>query len=360
MNIEILDAFILVLVLYLFYKFYYQKDYENFNSDEKTLTLYYAPWCGHCHQLLKKGWKELPENYQGVKIQKVDCSKDENQHLVKDLNIEGFPTILLKKNSKEHLEYRGNRSSKDILKFIEINISSGEHHEPHHHDQHHEPHHQQQNEGFRPNFTAYYAPWCGHSKRLLEKGWKDMPATYRGVEIRKVDSTQEGNDKIISEIKDEQGARIVRGYPTMLLEVSPGKYHKYVGDRSTKHMLSFIDHQLEQKGMVKASTPQQAGPSSSFRPNFSVYYAPWCGHSVRLMKQGWSKMPKEYKGLEIRAIDMTQDQNRHYSDSVLKPDGSKYIKGFPTILLEKSENNFIEYSGNRSYEDMIKFIDNNM
>ena len=88
---------------------------ENFESDEPTLTLFYAPWCGHCHNLLKTGWKELPDTYQGVKIQKVDCTKDENQHYVKDYNIEGFPTILLKKNSKDHLEYRGNRSSKNAV-----------------------------------------------------------------------------------------------------------------------------------------------------------------------------------------------------------------------------------------------------
>ena len=204
MNVKILDALILVLVLYLFYKFYYQDSVENFESDEPSLTLYYAPWCGHCHQLLKKGWKELPESYNGVKIQKVDCTKNENQHLVKDLNIEGFPTILLKKNSKEHLEYRGNRTSQDILKFIEINISSGSHQHQHVEHQHVEHQHveqqhvQQQNGEFKPNFTAYYAPWCGHSRRLLEKGWKNMPSSYRGVEIRKVDSTQEGNDKIIS------------------------------------------------------------------------------------------------------------------------------------------------------------------
>ena len=57
---------------------------------------------------------------------------------------------------------------------------------------------------------------------------------------------------------------------------------------------------------------------------------------------------------------MTKDQNKHYSNAILKPDGSKYIRGFPTILLEKTENHFVEYQGNRSYEDMIKFIDNNM
>lgn len=362
MNIKILDALILILVLYLFYNFYYKENFENFQSDEgQTLTLYYAPWCGHCHKLLKEGWKELPDTYKGVKIQKVDCTKEENQKYVKEFNIGGFPTILLKKSSKEHLEYRGNRRADDIIKFIEKNIGGVQEHEPHHHHQQQMPQLQEKKAGFKPNFTAYYAPWCGHSKRLLEKGWKDMPPTYRGVEIRKVDSTQPGNDKIIDAVRDESGNRIVKGYPTMLLEVNPGVYHKYVGDRSTKHMLSFIDHQMEQHGMVRASQPQQpSSGSSGFRPNFSVYYAPWCGHSVNLMKKGWSKMPESYKGLQIRAVDMTKDHNKHYSNSILKPDGSKYIRGFPTILLEKTENNFVEYNGNRTYEDMIRFIDSNM
>jgi thiol-disulfide isomerase/thioredoxin len=372
LNLNFLDTCILVLVVFLFYKFYFSENFENVESDHPTLTLYYAPWCGHCHKLLETGWKELPEEYHGVKMQKVDCTKKENKHLVRNLNIEGFPTILLKKNSKEHLEYRGNRTSKDILKFIEKNIvavnnqPSVEHqhenqHGHHHGHQHVEQPKQQPESGFEPNFTAYYAPWCGHSKRLLEKSWKEMPPTYRGIKINKVDSTQPGNDKLIASIKDEQGARIVKGYPTMILELTPGRYNKYVGDRSSRHMLSFIDHQLEQNGMMKAqNTVQQESGSSSFKPNFSTYYAPWCGHSVRLLKDGWAKMPDNYKGLEIRAIDMTKDQNRHYSNAILKPDGSKYITGFPTILLEKTENNFVEYKGNRSYEDMIKFIDNNL
>ena len=268
-DIKILDILILVLVLYLFYKFYYQENFENFESDEPNLTLYYAPWCGHCHNLLKEGWKELPNEHKGVKIQKVDCTKKENEHIVNKLNIRGFPTILLNKSSKEHLEYRGNRTSQDILKFIEINISVSE--------QPKQPQPQQyvqSSDGFVPNFTAYYAPWCGHSKRLLEKSWKEMPPTYRGVQIRKVNSEQEGNKEIIRSIKDNEGNPIVKGYPTMLLEISPGKYHKYVGDRSIKHMLSFIDHQLEQKGMIRVQQPQQqqqqAVPSSNFKPNFSV------------------------------------------------------------------------------------------
>ena len=72
------------------------------------------------------------------------------------------------------------------------------------------------------------------------------------------------------------------------------------------------------------------------------------------------QMPDTYKGVQIRDINMMLDENKHYSDAILKPDGSRYIEGFPTILLEKSENNFIEYQGNRSYEDMINFLDQNL
>ena len=361
-NLSIFDIIILLLVLYLAYKFYFEKEsFEDLNPNGPTLTLYYAPECIHCHNLLKNSWKELPDEHKGVKIQKVDCTKKENEKMVNELNIEGFPTILLKKNSKEHLEYRGNRQADDILKFIEINIvgvvSNEQHHDRHEHG-HQQQHHQQQ--GFVPNFTAYYAPWCGHSKNLLNNGWKNMPETYRGLKINKVDSTQPGNDKLIESIRDEEGAVIVRGYPTMLLELSPGKYHKYVGDRSTKHMLSFIDHQMDQNGLVKAQQINQQPGGNGFKPNFSVYYAPWCGHSVRLLKDGWAKMSDSYKGLEIRDINMMLDENKHYSDAILRPDGSRYIEGFPTILLEKTENNFIEYQGNRSYEDMINFIDKHL
>ena len=118
MDCNVFDMFIVLLLGYLLYNYFV---YEKFTvMEQPSLTLYYAPWCGHCETMLKNGWKNMPEIYKGVKINKIDCTKKENKVLVENLKdnngnnlIKGFPTVLLKKDSKKHLEYSGNRTTED-------------------------------------------------------------------------------------------------------------------------------------------------------------------------------------------------------------------------------------------------------
>jgi len=83
----------------------------------KDITLYYAPWCGHC-QKLEPTWNKVEQHLKSdpaVKVNKINC--EEHPHLAKQEGVNGFPTIILKANGKKKI-YQGDRSFNDIINFV--------------------------------------------------------------------------------------------------------------------------------------------------------------------------------------------------------------------------------------------------
>ena len=86
----------------------------------------YSPNCGHC-QAMQKDWDSL-ENVPELKNLNIaiievrhDALDDIDNETTK--KVEGFPTIRVVKNSKLIGEYDGDRSTKDMMKFILENFS---------------------------------------------------------------------------------------------------------------------------------------------------------------------------------------------------------------------------------------------
>jgi len=72
-------------------------------ASNKTLVLYYAPWCSFCKKLLPV-WDELANRY-GERMQKVDC--DAYPAEAEKQNIEAFPTIVLFVDGKKARVIKG-------------------------------------------------------------------------------------------------------------------------------------------------------------------------------------------------------------------------------------------------------------
>eukprot|EP01126_Amoeba_proteus_P029739 TRINITY_DN2937_c0_g1_i15.p1 TRINITY_DN2937_c0_g1~~TRINITY_DN2937_c0_g1_i15.p1 ORF type:complete len:210 (-),score=49.76 TRINITY_DN2937_c0_g1_i15:182-811(-) len=87
-------------------------------SDKNVVIEFYAPWCGHC-QSFEPHYEELALTYQDdpeVVIAKMDGTANIPPP---NLEIPGFPTIMLfDVNNDIHL-YEGDRSVDSLIKFIE-------------------------------------------------------------------------------------------------------------------------------------------------------------------------------------------------------------------------------------------------
>jgi protein disulfide-isomerase-like protein len=91
---------------------------EILSTDKPSLIFFYAPWCGHC----KNAMPQYQEVMKAAKDKafKIDC--ESHKDIARKYNITGFPTIRYYprglKNGNPR-EYEGDRTSEDILKFIQ-------------------------------------------------------------------------------------------------------------------------------------------------------------------------------------------------------------------------------------------------
>lgn len=92
------------------------KGTENFeDSSEKSLVLFYAPWCPHCKSMMGD-WNRLRKrSMDGLRVVKVNC--DEKPRLAEKYNVKGFPTIILFKNGKR-VHFEGPRNYDNFVKFL--------------------------------------------------------------------------------------------------------------------------------------------------------------------------------------------------------------------------------------------------
>lgn len=238
--------------------------------------------------------------------------------------------------------------------------------------------HQELSQG--SHFVMFYAPWCGHCKRL-HPIWIQLAEKYNEeqerdfVTIGKVDCTVETG------LCSEQD---VTGYPTLKLfnngDLANGV--RYRGKREIPAFDAFLRDNV--KGEEDAATapkdatepeaqeaeaPPLAGPAaveidiedglakltlSTFDAHvekgvhFVKFFAPWCGHCQR-MAPAWDELAKAFEDDEqvsIGRVDCTLDRDLCSTHGV---------RGYPTLLLFINGIKEEKYQGGREFQELFAY-----
>ncbi|KAM9826957.1 protein disulfide-isomerase A4 [Neosynchiropus ocellatus] len=214
-------------------------NFDTFMEGKDTVLVeFYAPWCGHCKQFApeyEKIAQELKENDPPIPVAKVDAT--EAKAVAGRFDVSGYPTIKILKNG-EPVDYDGARTQEAIVaKVKEVS------------DPDWKPPPEATLVLTEKNFdevvnnadiilVEFYAPWCGHCKRLApeyEKAAQDLSQRTPPIPLAKVDATTE----------NELATRFdVTGYPTLKI-FRKGKVFDYNGPRER---FGIVDHMSEQAG----------------------------------------------------------------------------------------------------------------
>eukprot|EP00924_Labyrinthula_sp_SR-Ha-C_P003738 snap_masked-scaffold_3-processed-gene-3.41-mRNA-1 protein AED:0.16 eAED:0.16 QI:0/-1/0/1/-1/1/1/0/127 len=91
----------------------------------------------------------------------------------------------------------------------------------------------------KDTFVKFYAPWCGHCKRLAPT-WTELAGEFASsdkVDIAKIDCTQH---------RDICSAHGVRGYPTLkYFKNGASEGEKYQGGRDINGLKRFLESQTK-------------------------------------------------------------------------------------------------------------------
>jgi len=235
---------------------------DNHNRVNKGIWLveYYAPWCGFCKRLAPT-WAQLATEAKtknlGFKVAKINCDDGTNKDTCVINNAHGYPTIQLWINGKS-TTYKSDRTIEAFLNFVneeKAKLTAGDL--------------KTAEDGFAaPETTAaapaaetaqeegsavavltsenfhstiskgfwlveFYAPWCGHCKRLAPI-WEELATaqkTNKAFGVAKVDCTIE------RDLGSEFG---VRGFPTVKLFHNGQFVADHKGPRTVEGFNAFV------------------------------------------------------------------------------------------------------------------------
>jgi protein disulfide-isomerase-like protein len=238
---------------------------DNFDAvvdgSKNVFIKFFAPWCGHCKAMVP-AYEETAEAFareSDVVIADVDA--DAHKELATRFGVSGFPTLkFFKKGSTEPVDYNGGREAADIVEYINkeagskariskaasaVTVLSPNNFESVVLD------------STKNVFVEFYAPWCGHCKRLTPI-WEKLAGVFKHE-----------NDVVIANLDADSHKDIatkygVSGFPTLIYFPKEDKNgDRYNGGRELPDLLAHINTKAGTQRLENGRLSETVGRDSA-------------------------------------------------------------------------------------------------
>lgn len=317
---------------------------------------FFAPWCGPCKEM-GPAWNELAGDIHAsndkVVIASVDCVAESK--ICQDAPIKSYPTLKVMHEGKDLINFSGKREVDNLKPFItdaakEILTPAEE--EETKVQRLSTLTFQKTISGDKYYLVKFYAPWCGHCKRLTPT-WEELAGEYNTdpdskAVIAKIDCTKHNS------ICLDNGAT---GYPTLKLFHKGELVKDYKGKREKELFTAFLADATRERAegeetVLKLTAANFEDKVNDGKVYFIKFFAPWCGH-CKTMAPTWATLAEQLNKLDsnITIADL---------DCTVEKSLCKDIQGYPTLKVYYEGFPGKEYSGTRDVDPLKTWITKEM
>jgi protein disulfide-isomerase-like protein len=209
------------------------------DGSKNVFIKFFAPWCGHCKAMVG-AYDEIAEAFsKESQVVIADVDADAHKELATRFGVSGFPTLkFFKKGSTEPVDYSGGREAADIIEFINkeagtrariakaasaVTVLSADNFD-----------------GIvldttKDVFVEFYAPWCGHCKRLTPI-WEKLSSVFKNEPNLVIANLDADANK---DLATKYG---VSGFPTLIYFSKTDKVgDRYAGGRELPELVAHVN-----------------------------------------------------------------------------------------------------------------------